>query len=241
MKFVTDTHCHTVSSGHAYSTVMEIIKIASEKRLKMVAITDHGPCMPGGPDIYHIINQKIIPDQIYGVTVLKGVEANIMDFEGKLDVEDRILENLDVVIASLHDVCIKRGTIDENTRAIVKAMENPNVDIIGHSGNPAFPIHKEEVVKKAKETNTIIEINNSSFLSSRAGSFENCVEIARLCQAYKVNIVIGSDSHIAFDVGRCDKIDEVLKIVDLDEELILSTSEEKLISYFKNKGKKRFK
>lgn len=241
MKFVVDTHCHTVSSGHAYSTVMEIAQMASDKGLKMVAITDHGPSMPGSPNIYHIINQRVIPDEIFGVKILKGVEANILDFEGNLDIEDSVLKNLDVVIASLHDVCIRPGSYKENTNAIMKAMENPYVDIIGHSGNPNFPIDKEAVVKKAKETNTLIEINNSSFLSSRAGSMGNCMEIARMCEEYGVPMVVGSDAHIAFDVGRTDKIEEVLKYVALEEGAFLSTSEEKIIEYFKSKGKHRFK
>lgn len=241
MKFVVDTHCHTVSSGHAYSTVMEIAKVASEKGIQMVAITDHGPSMPGSPNIYHIINQRVIPDEIYGVTILRGVEANIIDFEGNLDIEDAVLEKLDVVIASLHDVCLKPGNFKENTRAIMKAMENPMVDIIGHTGNPHFPIDKEAVVKKAKETNTLIEINNSSFLSSREGSIGNCMEIARMCEEYGAKLVVGSDAHIAFDVGRTDKIEEVLKYINLDSDIFLSTSKEKIIEHFKRKGKDRFK
>lgn len=241
MKFVVDTHCHTISSGHAYSTVMEIARVAKEKKIEMVAITDHGPSMPGSSNIYHIINQRVMPDFIDGVEILKGVEANIIDFCGSLDIEDPILKNLDIVIASLHDVCIKPGSIEENTNALIKAMENPNVDIVGHSGNPMFPIDKEAVVKKAKETNTLIEINNSSFLSSRVGSMENCMEIARLCNEYKVNIVMGSDSHIAFDVGRSEKVEEVLKTIDIDEDLVISTSVEKFKSYFKQKGKARFR
>ena len=47
MKIEVDTHCHTIASGHAYSTIVENAKAASEKGLKMIAITDHGPAMPG--------------------------------------------------------------------------------------------------------------------------------------------------------------------------------------------------
>ncbi len=240
MKFVIDTHCHTIASGHAYSTVIEIAREANNKGLEMIAITDHGPAMQGASNIWHILNQKVIPESIYGVQVLRGVEANIMDFDGKLDISDEHLAKLDIVIASLHEACIESGGIDKNTNAIIKAMENKNVDIIAHPGNPVFPIDYERVVKKAKETGTLIEINNSSFVSSRQGSLNNCIEIARLCKEQEVMITVGSDSHIAFDVGRFDKAIEVLKSIDMPEHLILNFSTERLTEFLGLKGKKRF-
>lgn len=240
MKFVIDTHCHTIASGHAYSTVIEIAREANNKGLEMIAITDHGPAMQGAPNIWHILNQKVIPELIYGVQVLRGVEANIMDFDGNLDISDEHLAKLDIVIASLHEACIESGGIDKNTNAIIKAMENKNVDIIAHPGNPVFPIDYERVVKKAKETGTLIEINNSSFVSSRQGSLNNCIEIARLCKEQEVMITVGSDSHIAFDVGRFDKAIEVLKSIDMPEHLILNFSTERLTEFLGLKGKKRF-
>lgn len=240
MKFVVDTHCHTIASGHAYSTVMEIAREANNKGLEMIAITDHGPAMQGAPNIWHILNQKVIPETIYGVQVLRGVEANIMDYDGNLDISDEHLAKLDIVIASLHEACIESGGIDNNTNAIIRAMENKNVDIIAHPGNPAFPIDYEKVVKKAKETGTLIEINNSSFVSSRHGSLDNCIEVAKLCKEHDAMITIGSDSHIAFDVGRFDKAIEVLTSIGMPEHLIINFSTEKLIKFLGLKGKKRF-
>jgi len=240
LKLVLDTHCHTIASGHAYSTVMEIAREANNKGLEIVAITDHGPIMPGSSNVFQIVNQRIIPEMIYGVQVLKGVESNIIDYDGRLDVSNDILSKLDIVIASLHEVCIEPKGVDENTKAIMKAMENEFVDIIGHCGNPAFPIHYEMVVKKAKETNTLIEINNSSFVSSRVGSLENCLEVARLCREHGTKVVIGSDAHIAFDVGRFDKALEVLNSVEMPEDLVINTSSDKLIKHLKNKNKPRF-
>lgn len=235
-----ETHCHTISSGHAYSSIQEIIVEAKKKDLKAVAITDHGPNMPGGPDMYYFANQKIIPDNIYGVDVLSGVEANILDIEGKLDLDDDVLQNLDIVIASMHSITIKPGNLEYNTKAILKAMENPYVDIIGHSGNPKFPIDKVAFVEKAIETNTLIEINNSSFFSSRKGSEKNCIEIAKICKEKGAKIVCGSDSHISFDVGRADKSEEILKSVDFPLDSIVNRNYEVFKEFLANKGKKRF-
>ncbi|SHJ76784.1 phosphatase [Paramaledivibacter caminithermalis] len=239
MKFVLDTHTHTIASGHAYSTIHDYIEVAKKKKLELVAFTDHGPAMPGGPNIFYIGNQRVIPREIDGIEILRGVEANIMDFEGNIDIPDFYLERLDLVLASLHDVCIQPGTREENTRAFIKVMNNRYVDIVAHPGNPRFPIDINEFVLAAKKNNKIIEINNSTFTNpGRSGSRDNCIMIARKAKEHGVFVVAGSDAHISFDVGSFQKSIEVFKLVEMPEELIMNTSKEKLKKYLKEKGKK---
>lgn len=237
MKYILDTHTHTLASGHAYSTLLENIRRASEMGLEILGTTDHGPRMPGGPHLFYFGNLKVIPREIYGVIHLKGCEANIIDFEGNLDIPVELIKNrLDIIIASLHDVCIKPGTRDENTKALLGALKNPYVDIIGHLGNPVFPIWEEEVVKKAKEEGKIIEINNGSF-SSRPGCEENCIKIAALCKEYGVKVILGSDAHICHQIGGFDKAERILKAVNMPEDLIMNTEKKKIIRYLKAKGR----
>jgi putative hydrolase len=238
LKFLIDTHCHTISSGHAYSTIAEIAETAGEKGLKLIAMTDHGPAMPGGPHIFHIGNMRVIPDYIKGVRVLKGVEANIMDFDGRLDLPDSYLERLEIVIASFHDVCIAPGSVEENTRALLAAMHNPYVDIIAHPGNPYYPINIDRLIQCAYDTGKLIEINNSSFIGSRKGSEENCREIAAKAREKGILLTAGSDCHICYDVGRFDKVEEIFKEVDMPEELVINTDPQKLIDYLNRNGKK---
>src|SRR5699024_6255768 len=195
---------------------------------------------PNGPHIYHIRNQVIIPEKICGVKILKGVESNILDQEGQLDVSDEILKKLDVVLAGLHDACIEPWNVEGNTKALIRAMENENVDIISHPGNPKFPIDKEKFVLKANETNTLVEINNSSFRTSREGSRENCRDIALLCKKHNVPVIVNSDSHISFDVGRVDKAIDLLKDIEMPEELIINACIDRFENYFKDKRKSRF-
>ena len=237
MKFIADTHCHTISSGHAYSTVIEIAEAARDKGLELVAITDHGPAMPGGPHIFHISNQKVIPEYIKGVRVLRGVEANIIDYEGSLDVPENVLKRLDIVIASFHDVCIASGSVEENTRALICAMKNPYVDVIAHPGNPYYPIDIDRVLQCAIDTDTLIEINNSSFVGSRAGSEPNCRRIAARAKEMGVTLALGSDSHICFDVGRFDEISPIFDELGMPEEQIVNTSSRRLIDYLNKKGR----
>lgn len=236
MKYILDAHTHTVASGHAYTTWLENVKEASNNGIKILATTDHGPKMPGGPHIFHFNNLKVLPRELFGVIILRGCEANILDFKGNLDIPEKTQKRLDVIIASLHDVCIKPGNKDENTQALLNVMDNENVHIIGHPGNPAFPIWEEEVIKKAKDKDILIEINNGSF-NSRRGSEENCLRIAELCKKHGVNLILGSDAHTCFQIGKFPKVEQVLRMAGVTEDLIMNVDENKFIKYLKKKGK----
>jgi len=236
-KYIIDTHVHTVSSGHAYSTVSDYVEQAKNIGLEMFALTDHGHEMPGASHWYHIANQRVLPEYIDGIRVLKGVEANIMDYSGKLDIHDDLLEQLDLVIASLHPPCIKPGTIEENTKALINTMKNQNVDIIGHSGNPQYEIDIEAFVKAAKKYNCAIEINNSSDNTSRIGSNENCIKIAEKAKEYGVYIATGSDAHYKSYLGDFGAVEKIIDVVGINEEQILNTSTDRLLKFLKSKGK----
>lgn len=237
MKLEVDTHCHTIASGHAYSTIIENVKIAAKKDLKLIAITEHGPSMPGGPHKYYFGNLDVIPREIDGVKILRGVEANIADYDGNLDLDDYYLKRLDIVLAGLHTHCYPGGDVNQNTRALIKAMENPYVDIIVHPGNPKFPIDIDRFVRASKENNVHIEINNSSFVVSRKGSYENCILIAKKAAEYKTKISIGSDAHICYDVGNFENAKKVIEDAGISQENVLNTSCEKVIDYLKSKGR----
>lgn len=237
MKCVVDVHTHTIASGHAYSTLLENIKEASNKGLKVLGVSDHAPQMPGGPHLFHFANLDVTPRKLYGVKILRGCEANIIDYEGNIDIPERIGNKLDYMIASLHDVCIKSGTVEENTNALIKVMDNKNVMIIGHSGNPRFPIDAEKVVMKAKEKDIIIELNNSSFNGSRKGSDENCYKIGELCKKYGVKVMFGSDAHTCFNIGEFDSVKKLVRDIQMPDELIMNYDEKKFINYLQKKGK----
>ena len=82
MNILLDVHTHTVASGHAYSTIEQMAKMASEKGLKILGITDHGPAIPGACNQMYFKNIKVIPRLMYGVELLIGAEINILDNSG---------------------------------------------------------------------------------------------------------------------------------------------------------------
>lgn len=238
MKYPVDLHTHTIASGHAYTTLLENAKYASEIGLEVLGTTDHAPSMPGAPELWYFGNFKSLPRQIYGVTMLYGCEANIIDYDGNIDLPLELQEKLDIMIASMHDPVMKPNKdLDINTKAYIKAMDNKNILIIGHPGNPAFPIHEEVLVQKAKEKGILIEINNSSLVRSRIGSEKSCIKLATLCKENNVRIILNSDAHSCFHIGNFDAVIKILKNIDMPEELIINTSKDKLFDFLREKGK----
>lgn len=236
MKYEVDTHCHTIASGHAYSTLIENAHEAANKGLKMIAITDHGPAMGEGVNRYYFGNMTVVPRQIKGVYILKGIEANILDDKGTLDLPERYLKKLDIVLAGLHTGCFSGSGVEDNTRAVIETIKNPYVDIIVHPGNPEFPLDIDRFVEAAAEYNVHIEINNSSFTVSRKGSKDNCILIAKKAASIGAKISLGSDAHICYDIGNFDEAYEIIKGAGISEENILNTSMEKVVGFLKSKG-----
>ncbi|MDO4321782.1 MAG: phosphatase [Lachnospiraceae bacterium] len=233
MRNVLDSHAHTIASGHAYNTVYEMAQAAAAKGLELLALTEHSMKMPGTCHEFYFMNLKVLPRQMFGIEVLFGTEVNIMDFDGSLDMRQELLEKMDVVVASMHTPCIKPGTAAENTRAYVRAIENPAVNIIGHPDDGRYPVNYEELVAAAKEHHVLLELNNSSLnpAGSRKDPVPNDKKMLELCRQYEAPIIINSDCHCAADVGNHQYADELLKEIDFPEHLIVNRSVEEYKKY----------
>ncbi|HBG13007.1 MAG TPA: phosphatase [Clostridium sp.] len=233
MNDIMDLHTHTVASGHADNTLYEMAKSASEKGLTLMGSTDHAPKMPGTCHEFYFINFKVIPRKIYGVNILMGVELNIMDHTGRVDLRKGLLEKVDYSIASLHEPCYKSGTSAENTRAYLGAIENPLIHIIGHPDDSRFPVDYDTLVSAAAENHTLLELNSSSLhpLSARMNAGENYRTMLELCKRYQASIIIDSDAHTEADVGNHERALELIKEVNFPEELIVNSSLNKLLPY----------
>lgn len=239
MNFTLDIHCHTVNSGHAYSTVSENAAHAASIGLTHIGVADHAAGMPGGAHLYYFTNMWILPEVINGVRVFKGIETNIMNYNGELDMDNRFLAKMDFVIASLHRGVITPSDKKDHTNAIIKVMENPHVHIIGHPGDCFFEIEVEKIVEAAARTNTIIEINEKtmdpdSYRYTKEELFINMIE---LCNEYKVPILASSDAHFATLVGDFARAKAAIEKTDIDENLVLNTCPNKLMNTIaKKKG-----
>ena len=233
MKCLADLHTHTMASGHAYGTIAEMIHAAAEKQLPILGISDHAPSMRGTMDEIYFWCLKTIPREVEGVRVLFGCELNIMDYKGTIDLSQKALSRLDYTIASLHDLCLPFGTKEENTAAVLGAMENPYVKIIGHPDDGRYPLDLETVVKAAKKHGKLLELNNSSLKpgGSRIQVRENDLTLLEHCKHYEVPIIMGSDAHFMNAVGVHDLALSVIEEAGFPEDLIANYSMDLLAKY----------
>lgn len=230
MKMYMDLHTHTMACGHGYSTLKENIEAAEAAGLLFLGLSEHGPASPGGPHPFFFNNYKSIPRQYGELRLLCGVEANIMDDAGGLDMEEKTLAKMDYVIASMHLFCVKSGSAEENTRASIMAMRNPYVKILGHPDDSRYPLDYEELVKAAKAERVALELNQSSLnpRSSRQNARENIRTMLRLCRQHDVPVLLGTDSHICYTVGRFETALDMLREMGFPEELVLNADPAKI-------------
>lgn len=231
MKIIADTHAHTLASGHAYSTIREMAAGAAEKGMQVLALTEHAPEMPGTCGLYYFQNLKVIPREMSGIRMLFGAELNIMNTEGKVDLPEKVIKELDLVVASIHLPCFGDGyTKDEVTKAYVETMRKGYITIIGHPDDGRYPVDYEILVKTAKETRTLLELNNSSLRpgSFRKGAREHMLTMLDLCRQYDVPVTTGSDAHVDADSGNFCYVQELLDFCAFPEELVATTDLKRL-------------
>jgi putative hydrolase len=230
-----DVHTHTIASGHAYSTIREMMKAASKKGLKLLGITEHARGIPGTCSDIYFENLKVVPRKMYGVELMLGAEINILDYDGSLSLEDRIIDKLDIRIAGIHDHCYIPGTIEQNTNAVLQIIKKHKIDIISHPDDGSCPLDYDTIVRASKKYNILLELNNNSInpINCRKNARENNINMLKLCKKYNVQIILSSDAHIDTDISRFDFSYEILNEADFPEKLVINSS----VTDFKNKIK----
>lgn len=238
IKTYADLHTHSIASQHTYSTLSELCDAARQKHMTALALTDHGPGMPDGAISHHFFCLAGLPDLLDDLHFYKGTEANIMDYDGQLDMEESLLKRLDLVIASYHIECISPKDRAAHTRGLIRAASNPYVDVIGHCGNPVFEIEPEPVVQACAKRRTLIEINSASF-KVRPGSAPICQEVAKLCMIYHVPVIISSDAHSKWKLWDHEAAICMLEAIHFPEELIINGAPGRAEAFFEEKRRRR--
>ncbi|MGL4858788.1 MAG: phosphatase, partial [Enterobacteriaceae bacterium] len=188
------------------------------------------------PHEWYFNNMDIWPRLVQGVGILRGIEANILNPRGEIDCSDYMRQSLDLVIAGFHEPVFRPQTADIHTEALINTMASGKVHIISHPGNPKFPLDFAAVAEAAREYQVALEINNSSFLFSRAGSAPRCLEIAKAVKQAGGWVSLGSDSHVAFTLGEFGECIKILEQIDFPRERILNVSPRRLLDFLEMRG-----
>ena len=145
---------------------------------------------------------------------------------GSIDLSYETSERLDYVIASLHDLVIDDMGIISNTQAVIGAMTNPYVRVIGHPDDDRFPLDYKAVALAARVMGVALELNNSSLSphSSRSGGIGNARKLLAECERVGAKIMVGSDSHIWYSVGDFGYALSLLEECQFPQELVVNAN-----------------
>jgi len=192
-----DVHMHTVETD-GRNTIEEMAEAARERGYKYMAITDHSKnlAFANGLDdkraVEHIKRIRAADGQFEGIKIFAGVEVDILA-DGLLDLSDSVLEQMDLIIASVHSHFNQSSA--EMTERLLKAIENPNTSLIGHPTGrillrrDAYPFDMDAVLKTAAQHKVAMELN------AYPDRLDLCDRHLRLAKQYGVKIVINTDSH----------------------------------------------
>jgi DNA polymerase (family X) len=192
-----EVHMHTVETD-GRCTIEEMAEAAKERGYQYIAITDHSKNLAfangldDGRAEQHIRRIRAANEQIEGITVLAGIEVDILG-EGELDLSDAVLEQMDVVVASVHSLFSQEP--QQMTDRLLRAVSNPNVSILGHPTGrlllkrDAYKFDMEAILKSAAENRVAMELN----------AYPDRLDLndvhLRLARERGVKIVINTDAH----------------------------------------------
>ncbi len=193
-----EMHCHSTWSSDGRNSIEEMATTARERGYRFLCLTDHSHYLRDRRLELQWKEIDALNARLKPFRILKGIEVNIRA-DGTLDVEDETLAELDWVVASLHT------SFDRSpTERILGAMENPNVDCIGHlTGRRLLKrdgatVDVEQVVTQAVETGTALEIN------SQPDRLDMRDTHARLAGEAGVLIPVTTDAHSVGALGYAE-------------------------------------
>jgi DNA polymerase (family 10) len=184
-----DLHSHSTWSSDGKNTIEEMAREAKRLGRSYIAVTDHSHYLRDGRLEAQRVEIDKVQKELGRFKLLKGVEANIRA-DGSVDVDDEVLADRDWVMASIHS-----GLDKDLTERVLSAMDNPNVDCIGHltgrklNRREPADVDLERIVERALETGTFLEIN------AQPDRLDLRDAHARMAGEAGVTIVISSDSH----------------------------------------------
>lgn len=199
-----DLHSHTTASD-GRASIEAMARAAHAAGLEYLAITDHSRSltMVNGLDearaLAHAAAIREASRRVGGITLLAGIECEILA-DGRLDLSDDCLAQLDIVIASVHSGLTQDET--QMTERILRALENPSVDVLGHPTGRLILKRQPSAVKIEKVIDAAARLGVALEINGNPERLDLSDVHARLARERGAQIVVTSDAHSEADFGR---------------------------------------
>jgi putative hydrolase len=233
-----DLHIHTIASGHAHCTILEYIQQAKKLKMKAIGITEHGPGAENAIiDYLYFREIGRIPKIVDGIRILKGIEANIINTRGELDLDDETLSKLDYTMANIHSNAVyKDKGLKINTQTIVNAIKSGKINILTHPfAEKGIPIDIKKISEEACKNNVLLEIDVAYLSERRANAtiLPNLKIMLDVAKQYKKKIIVGSDAHNIWELGDDSILNKLKKEIGLTNSMIINNYPKELFKLLK--------
>lgn len=238
MVLLGDYHTHTTFS-HGKGSIEDNVKIAIEKNLKEVAITDHG----FNHKLYGVKRNKLQTmreevdrlNKIYPIKILLGLETNLISANGDIDLKKDEEELLDVVLMGFHKIIkpltlkdkitffdknkllkylgYTKSSIQKHTDAYLRAIDKNDIDVLTHL-NYGMPVDCIQIAKLANQKGVLIELNGKRTIFTQE-------EVDKMVEM-KTKFIINSDAHKPHNVGECNLPTNFALINKIPDSLIIN-------------------
>lgn len=229
-----DFHSHTLFSQCGIHTHIEMLTYAKSIGLKGLAITDHGPALNSRFCCPYYDRFK---DPVKGIRMLKGIESNILDESGNIDVPERYIKFLDIILVGLHPhPAAPQGQGEEKYTSMLIASMGKNlcVDIITHPNEIEYPLDYEQIALTAKKYGIALELNNSKTLYNRT-THKKTLELVKNCKKVGCRIAVTSDAHALHEIGLDDSVLPYLHNTGFPEKLLVTGNAEKAFRFIEER------
>ncbi|MCM1388591.1 MAG: phosphatase [Bacillus sp. (in: Bacteria)] len=223
---IADIHTHSIASGHgSLDTITEMARAAAKASLTILGISDHAPATPGSAKSSYFRNLRLADRKLFGVNLIYGVELNILNENGDVDLDDELIRSLDYAFISMHHPVFRGGDAYSNTMAYINAMKHPGVRFLGHPDDGRFPVDYERLLDACLKYQVYPEINNASLVPDayRTDGYRNCLEILSLCKKRNLPVLLSSDSHGRKYIGDMSYIFPLLEECAFPPQLVINS------------------
>lgn len=235
-----DLHVHTVRSQCGTMTIGEIASTAARLGIRSVGITDHALAFSNNPFQFHILCKRV-PDEMDGVRVYKGIELNVLDTHGTVDMPMDLLPWFDYVAIGLHPLPKLLDDRGEkgNTDALIAALRrNPWIDVINHPTQFSHALDLDRLLDEMAAQGIAFEVNDCNAYFRKS---DPAVTAAMAVEAVArgVPLVANSDAHVACELGRDDSIARIFALARLDRSIAVNAREETLLPFIEGRRARR--
>jgi len=231
-KIIADLHTHTIASGHGIDTVRTLCEFACKRGLQGIAITDHGPGLPGGADFIYFLSLRRMTDGIeLPIRIFTGVEDDIMNKDGDLHLSKEVLTKLDIVMTGLHPASwIFQQPKIVRTDAVLKAITKGFIKVFTHPVRYYYDIDMDAVIEAAALSGVALELN-----TSKPEDRKLVISYLEQCAKKNTRIVVNTDAHLGEEVGVFEEAKKILEEIEFPHNLIINRSKEAISSFFEIK------